>query len=163
MFTLKEKKESHMQALYERNTILFELVFLFHLCHIACRILVPWSRIKPMPSVVEARSSNHGSPGKSWAIYFCFLYTGYFLNADIYFNNLILGLFPQVGTEWKLYVKYCAVCDISDPGNKFPHSPDHMLLSFMFLNLTSSGATDIQYFTSVLYVVKFLLSGFFCI
>lgn len=28
----------------------------------------------------------------------------YFLNADIYFNNLTLGLFPRVGTELKTSV-----------------------------------------------------------
>ena len=37
----------------------FVFCFLFWLCRTACRFLVPWPGIEPMPPAVEARSLNH--------------------------------------------------------------------------------------------------------
>ena len=34
-------------------------IIIFWPCHVACRILAPWPRIKPMAPAVEAESPNH--------------------------------------------------------------------------------------------------------
>ena len=38
---------------------------LFWLRHVACRILVPWPEIEPVPPAVEAKSKPTGLPVKS--------------------------------------------------------------------------------------------------
>ena len=41
------------------QSALSSLFFFFQLCHLACRILVPWSGIESVPPEVEAWSLNH--------------------------------------------------------------------------------------------------------
>ena len=52
----------------------FILFIYFWLCHTACRILVPWPGIKPMPPTMEAWIHNHRTarvcPNITWFFYY---------------------------------------------------------------------------------------------
>ena len=45
--------------------LIFKIIFIFWLRCTACRILVPWSGVKPMLPAVQAQSLNHCTAGKS--------------------------------------------------------------------------------------------------
>ena len=40
------------------NIYIYIYIYIFF-CHMACRILVPWPEIKPVPPAVEVQSCNH--------------------------------------------------------------------------------------------------------
>ena len=61
--------------------VVFFFIFLPH--HTACRILVPWSGIKPVPPVVQVRSLNHALQGSPF-----FIFWWYFLLS----NTMVLEL-----------------------------------------------------------------------
>ena len=52
---------------------LFDCLFVFWLCLVACRILVPQPGIEPRPSAVKAQSPNHWTAREFPSFYFFFL------------------------------------------------------------------------------------------
>ena len=60
------------------------VVFFFWPHHTACRVLVPWSGIEPVPPAVRVRSLNHWTAGKS----FLYFFWSYFLLS----NTMVLEL-----------------------------------------------------------------------